>query len=769
MLQNLILVFSILRNQFISIFFILLLVAGLSSFFIGEHVDAYIIFIIIFINTSLTVFQEFKASKAGEKLLSLIKKKVYVYRNGSIVEIDTKDVVLGDIVHFIRGGVLPFDIETIESEDAFIDESLRTGETLPKQVNLGDKIFAGSVVSAGKIVGHVITLESNSSLLEYKNKLSKVKKSSSFNDFTDQVIKNGFLFSLAILLVAMFFLVFLMGKFELASFFIFSIALLVGVVPEMLPLIMTIILTKESLDLAKNKILVKRLSSLESIGSLRFLLTDKTGTLTENELRAYYVLDHNNFWEISNSLSEGNYEKTDLDIAYDNALNNSLAKIKTNIYKINHFEQFTHKKGYETFILEDGRKVARGLFKNILDLCNNLKDKNQLLEKAYLYESKGMRVMAFAFSLANDWEFAGFVAFHDPIKKSALSAIELAREKGIEVKILTGDSKEVSESVLSELNVSFESAQVVNLEQEKISNLSDEDLLKIKVFARCKPEDKLILIDRFLKLGSVAFLGDGINDALALKRADIGIAVSNATDIAKESADIILLEKDISPVLQSVDTGRKSTRNILIYIMYTLAGNAKTFLSLLVASFFYPVLPMLPIHVLLNNLITDLPLILVITDNVDKYALSHTPHLEPKKILKRILIFGLIGSFFDLIYFQIYKDVSIAEFQTGWFLFSVLIELVLIFSIRSSRFFLKTPPISLPMIFGIFGSMIVTFLFVYHPYFASMFKFTQLKTETLFVLISIVCIYIFANEFVKYFMRRKNLYNKPKASLITKL
>ncbi len=766
MTENFNLIFSILKKRVFSLFFILLFISSLASYFTGKYVDGTIILVIILINTFLGLYQEFKASKASEKLLSLIQKKVYVFREEKIIEINSQDVILGDIVHFIVGGVLPFDIEVLESENAYIDDSVRTGETQAKEVMQGDKVFAGALVSSGKIIGHVLTLEKTSSLANYKNKLQSVKKWSSFNHFTDNVIKYVFTIALILLILAMFLLVFVLGKFELTNFFIFSIAMLVGIVPEMLPLIITIILTRESIELSKNKILVKRLSSLESMGALRFLLTDKTGTLTENNLKVSYVLDHSIFWEISNSISEGNYERPALDIAYDDALNDSLGKLKTNLFQIKHFEQFTHEKGYEVFILEDGRKVARGLFKKVLELSSDFYEKKAIYEKALIFESKGMRVMALAYSFANEWKFSGFVAFYDPVKETALESIQIAQEKGIDVKILTGDSKEVSINVLNELKISFKEEEVIDLEKIKTQDLKDETLLKIKVFAKCKPEDKLLLIDRFIKLGPVAFLGDGINDALALKRADIGIAVSNATDIAKESADIILLEKDIGSILKSVDTGRRSTRNILIYIMYTLSGNAKTFLSLLVASFFYPVLPMLPIHVLLNNLITDLPLMLIITDNADKYALSHVPHFETKKIMKRVLIFGLVASLFDLIYFQLYKNVSVSEFQTGWFLFSVLIELALILSIRSSRSMFKAPPISLPMVFGILTSAILSFVLIYQENIKEIFKFSSLSLNTLFTLGILVLVYIFTNEFIKYFMRKRNLYNKPKMVLL---
>jgi Mg2+-importing ATPase len=329
------------------------------------------------------------------------------------------------------------------------------------------------------------------------------------------------------------------------------------------------------------------------------------------------------------------------------------------------------------------------------------------------------------------------------------------------VKILTGDSKAVAENVAEELNLIKHPDNIISFENVKVSDLTDSQLSRAVVFAKCTPENKLELIDRYLKLGPVAFLGDGINDALALKRADIGIAVDNASDIAKESSDIILLEKDLSPILKSVSTGRRALRNILTYIMYTLAGNAGTFISLLVASFFYPVLPMLPIQILLNNLLTDLPLMLIITDNADEYALSHVPHFEPKKVMRLVLTFGLISSFFDFIYFQIFRNASVAEFQTGWFILSVLAELALILSIRSSRSIFKSPPVSVPLAIGVTISAIIPFFFIYNTSLASIFKFSSLSLSTLVTLLCITIIYIIMNEIAKFFMRRKNIYNKP--------
>lgn len=759
MKENIKLASSTLWTQISSLFFLLLIISAGVSFFLGEKTDGIIISIILFINATLGFFQEFKASKASEKLMHLVKTKVYVLRNGVLSQILSEELVLGDIVHLVAGSIAPVDIEVTESQNASIDDSMRTGETLPKEIQVGDKVLSGAAVSNGKIIGKVVALGDKSSVSQYRSKLEEVKKWSSFSVFTERVIKYIFVISLLTLIVSMFLLVLVLHKYSLAHFLIFAIALLVGVVPEVLPLIVTIILTRESLLLAKEKVIVKRLSSLQGLGAVRFLLTDKTGTITENKLEVFAISDIDNFWESSNNVSEGQYERPPMDNAYDDALNASSGKLKTELKAITNFEPFKNEIGYEVFSFEDGSKVARGQIGKVISLCSSVQD--SIKQSALEYEMKGMRVIAVASSQAGKWKFSGFVAFHDPIKASASESLKSAHEEWIGVKILTGDSMAVAENVATELGLIKHPDNIISLDIIRVVDLSDKQLLRAVVFSKCTPENKLELINRYLNLGPVAFLGDGINDALALKRADIGIAVDNASDIAKESADIILLEKDLSPILKSVATGRRALRNILTYIIYTLSGNAGTFFSLLFATFFYPVLPMLPIQILLNNLLTDLPLMLVITDNPDVYALKHVPHFQPKKLMKRVFIFGIISSFFDLIYFQIYKHASVAQFQTGWFVMSVLAELVLILSIRSSRPLFKTPRLSRPLMWGIIVSGILPFGFIYIGFLAKLFQFTSLNFSTMAVLIILIVIYIVCNEVAKYFMRKKDLYNKP--------
>jgi Mg2+-importing ATPase len=752
---------SLLYKQMQSLSFILLSISAILSLFYGEPLNSIIIISILFAGLLLSFSQEYRAHVALKKLLRFVEAKVYVERDGKLQSIQASDLRVHDTVHFVEGSVIPVDVQVLEAKNAYVDDSERTGEAYSKWVNMGDNIYSGSIISSGKIVATVLEPFAESTLAKYKRKLESVKKLSAFNIFVNGLIRYVFIAAVIALIVSMVFLVFIMGKFNMVQYFVFATALLVGVVPEMLSLVITVVLTRESLRLSKEKIIVKRLSALESLGAIEFLLTDKTGTITENELSVKAISDSDSFWEASNSISEGNYERSDMDTAFDAALNHSAAKVKTPIKRITSFEPFNHERGYTLFTLEDGSRIARGRLDEIVELCK-AQHLNTVFESAKAYEEQGMRVIGQALGHAGVWTFSGFVAFYDPIKRSAPTLLKLAHDRGIKVKVLTGDSDEVADSVAEELGLIKSLSSVVSCDKREIDKLTDEELLSAVVFTRCKPEDKLTLIDRYSKIGASAFIGDGINDALSLKRSDVGIAVENATDIAQESADIVLLNKDLSPVLKSAARGRRALRNILIYIVYTLAGNAGTFFSLLIASFIYPFLPMLPIQIFLTNLLTTIPMLLIITDNIDEYALRHNPHFEPNKIMKRVLAFGLVSSFFDLIYFQLYvNELSMSEFQTGWFLLSVLAEIALILSVRSSRFVLWAPKLSFSFAVGLAVTAVVPLFFVYTKVLSNVFEFTRVSIDILVTVLALVGVYIVANEITKIFLRARRLYNKP--------
>lgn len=756
--SNLKLFFVTLWRQVASLFAVLLFCAVAVSFVLGQNTDAFIILAIAIINIALGLIQEFRASKASEKLMNLVKSECSVIRDGVMRKISSDEIVAGDIIHLVGGDVVPADVLVRTADNAYIDESVRTGETSPRSVDVSQDVLSGSAIASGRIVGQVTAVGVRASLGQYSSHLDTIKKDNSFDQFIRSVTKYIFIFAGVSIVIAFVILVVVMGKYSLAEYFVFAIALLVGVVPEALPLIITLIMTNEGLALSKEKVIVKKLNGLQELGAARFLLTDKTGTLTENKLKVFEVYDVDDLWNIMNTISMSEYERTPMDEAFDTAINES-HNTGAPKDKVVSSMSFSSANGYATFKTLSGKIIYRGKMADIEKLTGQ--GNEELSERVSGYESRGMRPIGFACGDEHDKaRFCGLVVFEDPLKASAKESIIKAHEMGVHIKVVSGDTLAVVEHVASELHMGRGLRQAISLDGKNISDLSNKDLCDIAVFGGVKPEQKLELLNRYLALGPVAFLGEGINDALALKRADVGIVVDNASDVARQSADILLMEKDLSPILRGIEMSRKGLRNVLTYTMYTLSGNAGTFFSLLLISLFYVALPMLPIQILLNNLLTDLPLILLMTDNADESSLKHAPHYHPKKLLKRVIIFGLISTVFDIIYFLIFKNSSVPLVQTGWFVFSVLAELALIFSIRSSRPIFKTPPMSSALSLGMFGAVVLAFGTIYIAPIAHVFKFMPMPAIQTIGIIGLIIIYMFVNETAKKLMNKKNLYDE---------
>ena len=736
----------------------LLFVAVIVSFVLGENTDAFIILAILIINIILGLVQEFRASKASEKLMNLVKSECSVVRDGAMRKVSSDELVAGDIIHLVGGDVVPADVLVRTADNAYIDESVRTGETAPRAVEVSMDVMSGSAVASGRVVGQVAAVGANASLGQYSSHLDTIKKDNSFDLFIKNITKYIFIFAFISLIIAFVILVIIMGKYSLAQYFVFAIALLVGVVPEALPLIVTLIMTNEGLALAKDKVIVKKLNGLQELGAARFLLTDKTGTLTENKLKVYQVYDVDDLWNSMITVSMSEYERTPMDDAFDNAINES-RKAEAPKDKVVSMDSFTGAHGYASFKTLSGKTIYRGKVEEILKLTGQ--GSSDLSKRVSDYESMGMRPIGFACGDEHDnARFCGLVVFEDTLKASAKESIIKAHEMGVHIKVVSGDTLAVVEHVASELHLGRGLRQAVSLDGKNISDFSNKELCEIAVFGGAKPEQKLELLNRYLAMGPVAFLGEGINDALALKRADVGIVVDNASDVARQSADILLMEKDLSPILKGIEMSRKGLRNVLTYTIYTLSGNAGTFFSLLLISLFYVALPMLPIQILLNNLLTDLPLILLMTDNADESSLKHAPHYHPRKLLKRVSIFGLISTVFDIGYFLIFKNSSVPLVQTGWFLFSVLAELALIFSIRSSRPIFKTPPMSSALSIGMFGAVVLAFGATYVLPVAQIFKFVPMPIMQTIGILGLTVVYMVANELAKKLMNKKNLYEE---------
>lgn len=767
------LMLEVVKNQVSSIFFILLLVSAALSYSLGQYVDSTIFMVINLANVILGFSQEYKASKASQLLQNFIKHTATVLREGKLVVVDSEDVVVGDIVALSPGDVLVADIMAREFEDAYIDESLRTGESAPIEVSQDQTLYAGSSVVAGKITGQVIAASDTNSLVKYANTLGGVKKNNSFAKFISSVSMNILYITLISLGLIAIFSVWLNHTYTISEFVLFSISMLVGVVPESLPLIITLMLTREALALAKDDVLVKRLSSLQQLGSIKYLLTDKTGTLTENSIRIVQCVDRGSLVHDISLISQAEYERTPMDKSLDESILNKFPVDKAvaeseSPLKLR-FTPFKNKTGYATYSFSSAnstQEIIRGQYNAVIALCFGLsEDEKADLDAKYAHcESQGLRVIACASRTTGsmpgsadsapaapagaNFTLSGMLAFEDPLKPDAVHSYKAAEGLGISVKVLTGDSQMVALYIAQKLDSHLGPEQVCSVDTTSIKSLSDADLNSDKVYARCQPEEKLELIDRHLQKGGVGFLGEGINDALALKRADVGMVVYNASDVARQSADILLMEKSLNPVIKAIQMSRRVYAHISTYLLCTLTGNIGTLFSLTAVALFWNELPMLPVQILLNNLLTDVPLILLITDHLAKEDYSKPIEHSSRSFFKIIAVFGLLSTVFDMGYFFIFKDYPLESLRTGWFVFSILCELILVLSLRTNRIAWRGSRMSSSLALALGSCALFAIASPYIP-FASLFELVPLSFGQISFTVGFAVVYFLANEILK--------------------
>lgn len=772
--KNLSLVFSVLYNQVSSIFFILLLVSAVLSFMFSSSVDGWIFIVINLANVLLGFIQEFRASKASQLLESMIEHSASVIRDGILRQVKSEDVIVGDILLLGPGDVLVADIVTREVHDAFVDMSVLTGESLPIEVRVGEKVLSGCSLSSGRLVGQVITASTENSLRKYSEKLDSIKKNNSFVRFISNVSMNILLVTLLSILLVGIFGVVVEGKYSVAEFILYSIAMLVGVVPESLPLIITLMLTREALSLAKEKVIVKNLSSLQQLGSIKYLLTDKTGTLTENNISVSDIVNVRSVESCALKIARSEYEKTPMDSSFDTAI---LAKangdtdlgVKSTDVSLDKpaVTPFKSSLGYAVFSFDDV-EIIRGQFTSVRNECKGLTlgDIQKYEDVHASYENQGLRVIAFASrknvgqeglgdeNATQEYTFEGLYVFEDPLKADASHSYHAALGMGISVKVLTGDSPRVAFYVGKELDRTLAQDQVCSLDEVDINKLTEADFNQDKIYARCHPDHKLALIDMHEKHGPVGFLGEGINDALALKRADVGMVVYNASDVARQSADVLLMEKSLNPIVHAIQMSRRVYAHIYTYLLCTLAGNLGTLFSLTAVALLWTDIPMLPVQILLNNLLTDVPLLLLVTDRLSKIDYQKPIDHSAREFFRQVTIFALISTVFDILYFFIFKGEDLSVMRTGWFVFSVLCELILVMSLRSTSSIWSAQKISKPLATALFACACVAVALPFTPVVAETFHLTPLAPTSMGIMAGILALYLTTNETYKYISRR---------------
>lgn len=814
-----------LYNSFITPFTIVLYIIILISFFTdyyfatnGEKdlTSVIVISVMVFLSGILDFIQDTKSDKATEKLKAMIKTTTSVIRNNKKVDISLNEVVPGDIVVLTAGSIIPADLRILEANDLFISQSSLTGESTPVEkynsnicllndvektspLEMNNLCFMGTNVVSGSGIGVVVSIGNQTYFGNLAKSISHKKIETNFDKGVKEI---GFmLIKFVVIMAIAVFIINSVFKGNLITSFIFAVSVAIGLTPEMLPVIVSTNLAKGAVVMSKKKTIVKNLSSIQNFGAMDILCTDKTGTLTEDKIELEYHLNVHGEEDcrvFKHAFLNSYYQtslKNLLDVAILNHLETENEDLKQAIKKYHLIDEipFDFNRKRMSVILRDfngkTQLITKGAVESMLDICNFVeykgkvekiteKLKQEVLNKMAELNNQGMRVIGVAhktffeegqekFSVndENDMVFIGYVAFLDPPKQSAKQAIEELKKYGVKIKVLTGDNDLVSKYICKKVGIG--DCQV--LTGSEIQFMTDDKLKDIienyDIFAKLTPEQKSKIVSILREKGHVVgFMGDGINDAPAMKKSDVAISVDTAVDIAKESADIILLEKDLNVLIDGVIEGRKIFGNIVKYIKMATSSNFGNMLSILFACAFLPFLPMLPIQILILNLFYDISQIVIPWDNMDNEYLQKQKKWDIKSIKSFMIHLGITSSIFDLaMFFILYfifgfnnanNSQNVALFQTGWFVLSLITQTIIIHFVRTE----KTPFIesiaSLPVI-AMSTILVLTAIFIPYTSLGQYLKMLPLPITYFAYLLGLMVLYALTISFVKRVYKKK--------------
>lgn len=801
--------FKIFLSQFKSPITLILIFAAGLSFFLHDTTDALIIIFIVLISSLLGFWQEKGAADAFEKLLSTVQIKAAMLRDKQETELPVEKIVPGDIILLNAGDIIPADSFILESKDLFVSEATLTGETYPVEKAPGtleaetplakrkNSLWMGTNVVSGSGKALVVATGKETEFGEISEKL---KLRPPETDFEKGILHFGnFLVEVTLLMVIAIFAINVYLERPILDSFLFSLALAVGLTPQLLPAIISVNLSHGAREMAKEKVIVKRLASIENLGSMNLLCSDKTGTLTEGELELHSFQDVNGeqkekvlLYATLNSYFQKGFEnpidravlsqnkldfKDDLagyikldEIPYD-FIRKRLSILVSEKTSRNASENFSENNSEN----KNNIMITKGALPNILEICSLVEAekgkpveislfKEKIEQQFETFSQKGLRTLGLAYKEVDnqttikkiqetEMTFLGFLFFFDPLKPEISKTIQSMEQLGVRLKIITGDNRFVAASVSQE--VGFSNPKVIT--GKALDKMSNEALMKqvndTDVFAEVEPNQKERIIFALKKGGNVVgYIGDGINDASALHAADVGISVDSAVDVAKEAADIVLMEKSLAALLEGIKGGRKTFANTLKYVFMATSANFGNMFSMAGASLFLPFLPLLPKQILLINLMTDFPEMTIATDEVDPEMIEKPRSWNISFIRKFMLVFGLTSSVFDYLTFGVllfFLPGMIEQFRTGWFIESIISASLIVLVIRSRRPFFKSRPgkyllLATLLIVGI------TLLFPFTPL-AAPFGFKPLPVSILLIIGVIIGLYILTAETIKRF------------------
>jgi P-type Mg2+ transporter len=728
---------------------VLLSILGFTSYLTGDIRGTIVIFLMVLLGISLRFVQETRSDQAAEKLKAMVRTTTTVLRDGVKQEITLRELVPGDIVLLSAGDMVPADVRLITSKDLHVNQATLTGEAVPVEkaaercqissrnlFDLRNICFLGSNVEIGSATAVVAATGDHTYFGRLATSIVGQRVLTSFDKGV-----NGFAWLMIRFIAVMVPLVFLINGFFKGNWteaFLFALAVGVGLTPEMLPMIVTVNLSKGAIAMSRKKVIVKRLNSIQNFGAMDVLCTDKTGTLTEGRivLVRHVDLEGAESHRILEYAYLNSYYQTGLKNLMDIAILEYEHLEKTLIseqgfYKIDEIP-FDFVRRRMSIVVGDAKgdhlMICKGAVEEVFAVCSQVELKGQTASlnvsvrdpKTELivrqFNEQGYRVVALAckrvsdqrkeYTIADesDLTLMGFLAFLDPPKETATEALEKLGESNVRVKILTGDNEIVTRSICRQVGLQVQNVLTGGVIEEMKDSELEDAVEGTTIFAKLSPSDKERIIEALQRTGHVVgFLGDGINDAPALKSADVGISVDSAADIAKESSDIILLERSLTVLQEGVLEGRRVFGNIIKYIKMAASSNFGNMFSVLGASAFLPFLPMLPIQVLTNNLLYDFSQTAIPTDSVDREWIEKPRKWAIEEIRRFIVFIGPISSIFDYITFFVMLRVfhtwnNPALFQTAWFVESCFTQTLIIHVIRTNRIPFIESRASMPLI-----------------------------------------------------------------------
>ena len=780
-------------RRFESPLVLILAFAAAMSLVLQQWVDAGIILAIVVGSSLLSFFQEYRASTAVEELKKRLALTARVQRDGIERALPVGLIVPGDLILLSAGNLIPADGRVIEAQDFLVSEASMTGESFPVEKRSGqvhadspitertNTVFLGASVRSG--TAKVLAVHTGRRT-EFGTIAARLRARPPETDFARGVRQFGYLLIRVMVVIVLFVLSvnLLIGRPVIESL-LFAVALAVGLSPELLPAIISVTLSAGARAMSKRGVIVRRLDAIENLGSMNVLCTDKTGTLTEGTIVLHDVLDGTN--RPSGAVRLLAFLNASFETGIENPLDAAIvaagktAGLSTAGYaKIDEIPYDFVRRRLTIVLVPGGTArhlmVTKGAFAEILETCTAVDSggedlpmdpaRRAALEAIFKAKSaEGLRVLAVAtrsFDPQKDYDrddergmtFRGFLVFHDPPKADASQAIGDLARLGIAIKVISGDNRYVTAHVAEAVGLNA----TAMLTGEAIAAMGDEALWHLAprtdLFVEIDPQQKERIVRALQRTGhSVGYLGDGINDAPALHTADVGISVAEAVDVARESADIILLNRDLDVLRAGVEDGRRTFANTLKYISITTSANFGNMVSMALATPLLPFLPLVAKQILLNNFLSDVPSIAISSDNVDPERVTHPQRWNIEAIQKFMIVFGLISSVFDLITFGLLLWVfhaDEAKFQTSWFMISLLTELAVVLFLRTHRPAFRSRPSQL-LLWSTLTVLILTFAIPYLGTLSSVFGFVPLSAGQLMGIVVILIGYIVATEVTK--------------------